>query len=269
MEKDLIAAIHDDPTNPGLRLTLADRWGDQPEAELVRILVDGPTYESSLSIQRWFDQNVGWPVLPGTTFRDLRFANHEIATEWLDRAFDPRRWPDRDLYHGAVFALARSMIPNARAFFPADNKERLKLEEVAASSPADLFSGVLANAENASGEELSDFCNFLDRRACMAVLRAARWIGMQLAATPWDLPREDCTGAVIEQFHILGWSWLGLPPLRPEAALDPPIFPIPGMPDAVRPETDHAGGPAGPLRSLWSRLFGLRKYPRSVGTPVA
>ena len=50
--------------------------------------------------------------------------------------------------------------------------------------------------------------------------------GQTVAALIYDFigsdPGSGSEFEISEQFHVLGWSWLGLPPLRPEAPSEQP-----------------------------------------------
>ncbi len=215
MESELRAAIHAAPTDLAPRRALAAHWAGRPEADLIPLLLDRPDSDDEEAIEAWFATYQGWPPRVSTTepFTNLAPVH---CDNWIFFAFDPERWLDPDRWRAAVVALARRRLQNARDNFEPDDQDRACLEQLATTPwTAPLPTTGADRAE----EERSMAFRYRPRRdhapACQAI-RAAQWIAMRL-----DLPFDDLgSGAGLErseQYHVLGWTWLGLPPLRAEA----------------------------------------------------
>ncbi len=225
-ETDLLDAIDVDPTDPEPRLRLINCWSYLPKADLIRLLVYLPASESEGLIKDWFASHEGWPRRlsqdhdkPPCGCWSLPYWRVE---PWLYFAFDPERWPDQAKWHAGVVAMARRRLLNAREAFPPDDRTRTILEGLAASqatepsrpSPAEL-----------AGEDAEAHVRAHHQRNHWPAVHAI-YEGQTVAALIYDFigsdPGSGSEFEISEQFHVLGWSWLGLPPLRPEARSEQP-----------------------------------------------
>ena len=214
---DLREAIIADPTNPIPRWMLAERWGEVPEAELVRILME--PRRGWNTIRDWFER---YQVLsPEIETIDVlgETVNHDTLSGFLWWAFDPIRWPDRAAWHAGVVAVARRMLPLARAHNFADDRSVRIATEIAASKLDDPPLPWTQEPDLVCTARLDDPGRWRDHTLALAALNAGRMIAGRIYGSPFESFTEASSEEVIDQYHVLGWAWLGLPPLRPEATL--------------------------------------------------
>ena len=208
----LRAAIRSAPTDATVRLVYAD-WldeNDQPGGDLVRLLVGSSLWPAVPQVVEWFHQRHGWPMRQ-------RFMT---AHDWLREVLDPRLWSDPEQLRACLIEIARRMLPVGDRGLPHDHID------------------VLVLAVTSRSHEV------VDLTPPGRISDAAARVAELCLSAPEDSRGDAADREYCEQVHIVAWTWLDLPPLRPAP---PPV-------DATPPEPPVP--PAPDQRSWWRRLFG-------------
>lgn len=210
------------PDEATTRMVFAD-WldeHDRPEAALVRALCTSPPTESVQAVIDWFHEQHGWPQ-----------ESVESVSDWLAFAVELHQWPDPVKFAGCTTALGRRWYRVVCRRFRRDTSLRRVVEAAffhVAGTPGTTPVHVAWDA------------------VCAGVALAGRY--SDLFGLSMVQAREQ---ELAEQVHVVGWAWLGLPPLTREV----PPEPIIQAKERRRGPLPQAPYPTAARLSWWRRLF--------------